>query len=449
MTDTTAAPWIAPTAHWPIAATITVPGSKSVTNRALALAALADGPSSIRQPLTARDTTLMAGALRSLGVAIDKISLAGGTHHTGTTHNGDPHHTNGWKVTPTRLRGDTDIDCGLAGTVMRFVPPIAALVDGTVRFDGDPHARLRPMGTVIEALRGLGTTIDDAGRGALPFAIHGEGAVPGGSVTIDASASSQFISGLLLAGAKYDDGLTVHHDGKPIPSLPHVEMTVAMLRERGVEVDDESANTWRVEPGRIEPVDVVVEPDLSNAAPFLAAALLTGGVVTIPGWPDSTTQPGDALRTLLSEMGARYELTDDALTLRGTGVVEGIDADLHDVGELTPVLAAVAAVASSPSHFRGIAHLRGHETDRLAALVAEINGLGGDAVETEDGLTIRPKPLGAGIFRSYADHRMAQAGAVLGLVVPGVEVDDIVTTSKTLTDFPSMWARMVAQDQTA
>jgi 3-phosphoshikimate 1-carboxyvinyltransferase len=304
------------------------------------------------------------------------------------------------------------------------------------------------MGIVLDALRALGVSVDDGGSGRLPFTVAGTGAVAGGPVTIDASASSQFVSGLLLSAPRYDKGITVHHDGKPVPSQPHIDMTVAMLRERGVEVDDGVPNSWRVEPGAVRAIDTVIEPDLSNAAPFLAAALLTGGTVRVPRWPSATTQPGDDLRDLLTRMGADVSLSGDGmLTVRGTGELRGLDADLHDVGELTPVLAALAAVAGSPSHLHGIAHLRGHETDRLAALATEINGLGGDVTETDDGLVVRPVPLRAGVFHSYADHRMAQAGAVLGLVVQGVLVEDIATTAKTLADFPGMWARLLGHGE--
>jgi 3-phosphoshikimate 1-carboxyvinyltransferase len=403
---------------------MSLPGSKSLTNRALVLAALASGPSRIRHPLMARDTLLMAEALRSLGAVIDAAD-------------------DGWTVSPGPIRGGSRVDCGLAGTVMRFVPPVAALADGPVSFDGDPHARNRPMGSMIGALRDVGVHVDDGHRDALPFVVHGKGAVSGGPVVTDASASSQFVSGLLLSAARYDNGITIQHAGQQVPSIPHIDMTVSMLRERGVDVNDAVASKWRVEPGDIAALDVSIEPDLSNAAPFLAAALLTGGVVHIPRWPSATTQPGDALRDLLTRMGAASDLDENGLTIRGVGTVHGIDADLHEVGELTPVLAAVAATAVSPSRFRGIAHVRGHETDRLAALAAELNRLGGDVVEAEDGLTIRPTPLHAGVFHTYADHRMAQAGAVLGLVVNGIEVEDITTTTKTLPDFPAMWSALL------
>jgi len=293
---------------------------------------------------------------------------------------------------------------------------------------------------VLDALRALGSDIDGD---TLPFTVHGRAGVRGGSVTIDASGSSQFVSGLLLSAARFDDGVTVHHDGKPVPSTPHIDMTVDMLRDAGVHVDTSEANTWRVLPGPIAAHDVVVEPDLSNATPFLAAAAVTGGTVSVPCWPEKTTQAGDAIRDILERMGAAVSLSDGTLTVRGPATLTGIDIDLHDVGELTPTVAAVAALASTPSRLRGISHLRGHETDRLAALAAEIGRLGGIATETEDGLRIEPATLTGGVWHSYADHRMATAGAILGLVVDGVEVEDIGTTAKTLPGFEGLWAAML------
>lgn len=417
--------WPAPTATAPARATVDVPGSKSITNRALLLAALADEPSTVLHPLRSRDTLLMADALRALGA-----SVADGPDGS-------------WQVTPSPLRGPAEVDCGLAGTVMRFVPPAAALADGEVRFDGDPRARERPMDTVLGALRGLGADVDGD---TLPFTVRGTGALPGGAITIDASASSQFVSGLLLSGARYDKGVTVHHDGRPVPSLPHIEMTVTMLRAAGVGVEDAEPNVWRVAPGSVGGREWAVEPDLSNATPFLAAAAVTGGAVTVPGWPSVTTQAGDAIRAILGEMGCSVTLDTGGLTVRGADRLSGVDIDLHDVGELTPTVAAVAVFADGPSRLRGIAHLRGHETDRLAALEAEITGLGGAAEQTDDGLVIRPVALHGGTWHAYADHRMATAGAVIGLRVPGVEVDDIATTAKTLPDFAGMWDRMVAGD---
>ena len=406
-------------------ATVRLPGSKSLTNRALVLAALSDGPSVVGAALRSRDTVLMAQALTRLGAGLDTAG-------------------EDWTVAPGALRGGVDVDCGLAGTVMRFVPPLAALADGPVRFDGDDHARRRPMGEVLRALRGLGVGLDDGGRGLLPFTVAGTGSVRGGVVTIDASASSQFVSALLLAGARYDEGVDVRHDGGPIPSLPHVEMTVAQLRLHGVAVDDADANRWRVLPGPVRAVDVQVEPDLSSAAPFVAAALVTGGEVTVPGWPADTTQAGDALREIVTLLGGSAELDEHGLVVRGTGSLHGLDYDLHDVGELTPAVAALCLLADGPSRLRGVAHIRGHETDRLAALAREFSALGGSVTETADGLDIVPAPLHGGAFSTYADHRMAHAGVILGLAVPGVLVEDIETTAKTFPDFAGAWSEVVA-----
>jgi 3-phosphoshikimate 1-carboxyvinyltransferase len=326
---------------------------------------------------------------------------------------------------------------------MRFLPPVAALANGPVAFDGDPRARQRPMAQVIDSLRTLGATIDDDGRGTLPFTVQGSGRMPGGSVTVDASASSQFISALLLAGPRFEQGVTIHHVGQPVPSQPHIEMTVEVLRDCGVVVDDSLENTWRVEPSAIRALDVEVEPDLSNAAAFLAAAVVTGGAVRVPGWPQHTTQAGDAIRDILDAMGADVLLERSGLTVTGNQQVSGLDVDLHGAGELTPVIVAVAALADTPTRIRGIAHLRGHETDRLSALATEVNALGGSVEQTEDGLRITPRPLQGGLFHTYDDHRMAMAAAVLGLRVPGIVIENVETTAKTLPQFAARWTRLL------
>jgi 3-phosphoshikimate 1-carboxyvinyltransferase len=422
--------WPAPTAAEPVSATVAVPGSKSATNRALVLAALADGPSTVSAALAARDTRLMAQALASLGVDIREV----GTDAVGNVD---------WQVTPGFLRGGVSIDVGLAGTVMRFLPPVAALATGSVDFDGDPRARERPLGPMLDALRALGVAVTDTG-GFLPLRIDGTGAVRGGVVDIDASASSQFVSGLLLSAARFDDGLTLTHTGRDLPSQPHIAMTLHMLGEHGVHVAfDADTATWSLAPAPIRAVDRRIEPDLSNAGPFLAAAMATAGTVTIPGWPRHTTQAGDDLRGLLAEMGGHVDLHADGLTVSGPGAIRGIDVDLGQVGELTPVIAALAALAKTPSRLRGIAHLRGHETDRLAALAEMLTAFGGSATETEDGLFIEPSTLHGATVSSYGDHRMATAAAVIGLVVPGVCILDIGTTAKTLPDFTGMWQRML------
>ena len=420
--------WNAPNRTNPIAARVHIPGSKSLTNRWLIMAALSGGECRINHPLQARDTLLMAQALSALGSSVEIQDEA-------------------FVVTPGTTSDATQVDCGLAGTVMRFVPPVAALSSGNIRFDGDPHARVRPMKQIISALRGLDVEINDDDRGTLPFTVVGKGFVAGGSVTIDASESSQFVSALLLAGCRYDAGVSVIHSGSALPSMPHIDMSVEVLRELGIRVDvdikDSTNATWTVHSGVPRSFNVTVEPDLSNAAPFLAAALVCGGSVAIPDWPTQTTQAGNALVSLLPKLGATVSRDGTDLVVTGGSEINGIDVDLHDVGELTPVIAALCALATGPSTLRGIAHLRGHETDRLAALVTEINKLGGKATETADGIHIEPAKLHGGQFATYSDHRMAMAGAVLGLAVANLVIEDIATTSKTLPDFANMWQEMV------
>jgi 3-phosphoshikimate 1-carboxyvinyltransferase len=420
-----AAEWPAPTARRPVATSVRLPGSKSMTARALLLAALADAPGSLRWPLNARDTQLMTAGLRGMGVEVSTMD------------------DTKWTVHPAALRGPSHVDVGLAGTVMRFLPPVAGLAHGTITFDGDPHARQRPLAPLLRALTDAGVRLEAGDGGGLPLSVHGTGRVRGGSVTIDASTSSQLVSGLLLAAPRFEQGLVVRHVGPPVPSAPHLRMTVTMLREAGATVDDAVPDVWRVEPGRLAGRAWDIEPDLSGAAPFLAAAMVTGGSVSIPGWPRETTQPGDQLRDLLTAMGARVTLDETGLTLQGSGTVRGIEADLGDVSELTPVLAALAALGDRPSRLRGVAHIRGHETDRVAALARELGRLGAEVVEWQDGLEIRPKPLHGTVVETYADHRMAHAAAVIGLAVPGVVLSDVACTAKTMPEFPELWTQLV------
>ena len=420
-------------AHWPapfrgrtpVHAQVTIPGSKSVTNRALILASLATTPSVIRKPLISRDSQLMSAGLSALGISISGNDEA-------------------WTITPAPLRGPARVDVGNAGTVMRFLPPLAALAHGDISFDGDPRSYERPLGPVIKALEELGIEIDHGGRYSLPMVIKARGQIKGGALTIDASASSQFLSALLLVAPSMEEGITVTHRGGALPSMPHIEMTVAMLRDFGADVSvDPVAQTWSVKAGSLHGKDLVIEPDLSNASPFLSIAMVCGGTITISDWPRVTTQPGDQLRDIFTQMGASVELNDNGLTLTGGDAIHGIDIDLHDVGELTPSIAALAALADSPSHLRGIGHLRLHETDRLAALTREINALGGSVIEEETALHITPAPLHAGVFHTYDDHRLATAGAVIGLVTPGIDVENVATTRKTLPDFPGLWNSLV------
>lgn len=438
--------WPAPLASGGVDATVTVPGSKSVTNRALLLAALASDPGWLRRPLRSRDTLLMADALRALGIGIEEMAASA---EAAAAVSGLPQaRGESWRVIPATPQAPATIDVGNAGTVMRFLPPLATLAEGPIRLDGDPRARQRPLGALLDALRALGARIDDDGRGRLPLTVHGIGSLDGGAVEVDASQSSQFISALLLSAPRFNQGVEVRHTGRTLPSAPHIRMTVDMLRRAGVQVDAPESggepNVWRVTSGALLGRDVVIEPDLSNAQPFLAAALVTGGTVTIPDWPARTTQPGDRLREIFTEMGGDCALDERGLTFTGSGRVHGIDADLSEVGELTPGIAAVAALAEGESVLRGVAHLRLHETDRLAALTREINALGGDVTETEDGLRIRPRQLHGGVFHTYDDHRLATAAAVIGLVVKDVEVENVATTAKTMPDFPALWHGMLA-----
>ena len=428
-------------AHWPaiyrgatpVDINVVIPGSKSVTNRALILAAQAKSPSTLRRPLVSRDSELMVAGLKALGIGIVE-----------TTAVVDGNEELQWIVTPAPMRGGVRVDVGNAGTVMRFLPPLAALATGEVIFDGDPRSYERPLGPVIKALEELGVSIDHEDRYSLPLKLNGTGKIDGGEITINASESSQFLSALLLVAPSFTKGITVKHKGGSLPSMPHIEMTVDMLRQFGATVEvDSVAQTWSVKPGALHGLDLVIEPDLSNASPFLSIAMVCGGRVAIADWPIKTTQPGDQLRTIFADMGAQFSFGDNGLTIIGTGKIHGIDVDLHDVGELTPSIAALAALADSPSHLRGIGHLRKHETDRLAALTREINALGGKVTEEETALHITPAPLHAGVFHTYDDHRLATAGAVLGLVVEGIEVENITTTRKTLPDFPGLWSSLL------
>ncbi len=438
--DTQDRPWPAPAATGPVSARVRLPASKSITNRALVLAALSDGPAAIANPLVARDTKLAIGALRALGAAVTEDDAPSGPI---------------WRVTPGQppAGAQVSVDVGNAGTVMRFLPGVAALTSAAVGFDGDERARQRPVGPILTALAELGADIDDGGRAAVPFTVHGRGALRGGTVTLDASGSSQLVSGLLLTAPRCDQDVVIRHEGPPVPSAPHIAMTVRMLRAAGADVTELSASAagrpdgWVVRPGRLELGAVTVEPDLSNAGPFLAAALVTGGTVTIPDWPRDSLQAAGQILDVLTSMGARCEFGADGLTITGTGRIAGITADLRDVSELAQVLTAVAAVADSPSVFTGLAHTRTHETDRLAAMAKEINALGGDVTERPDGLAIRPRPLrvdaAAGPFGSYNDHRMVMAAAVLGLAVPGIAVANAQTVAKTFPGFTDVWAGML------
>ena len=457
-------------------ALVHIPGSKSLTNRYLLLAALANSPSYLRAPLHSRDSALMIEALRQLGAGIELVP-------TDSPFGPDV------KVTPLNFaQADSaqaqsvsqavSIECGLAGTVMRFVPALAALLPGEFAFDGDPHARQRPMGPVLEGLRQLGVQVEcEQGENALPFVLRSpglasaEGVSEAPVVRIDASTSSQFVSALLLMAPRLPQGMVLVHEGSSVPSIPHIQMTVEALRQMGIRVQehypiqDNKAEggeyRWTVHPGSFPGFEMTIEPDLSNAGPFLAAAVVTGESVTIPHWPapaaDSsagTTQVGDMWRELLPALGARVSYAEGRLAVTGPAQLpEGdFSFDLSAGGELAPTMAAACAFVKGRVELTGIAHLRGHETDRLAALAAEINRLGGSAHDTADSLVIEaPIPAAAEaaqvLARTYDDHRMATFAAIIGLRRPNVVVQNVATVAKTMPEFTAMWEDMLAQWQ--
>ncbi|GAB3928607.1 3-phosphoshikimate 1-carboxyvinyltransferase [Microlunatus endophyticus] len=429
-------PWTAPLAPVPVNATVSIPGSKSETNRALILAALADGPSVITGGLDARDTRLMRDGLRALGVVITE-------------------HDNRWEITPpSEFSPAAEIDCGLAGTVMRFLPPVAALAAGATTFTGEVavldggEVRVRPMGGLLEGLNAAGAAVEIAANG-LPFTITGRPDLPGGEVVVDSSATSQYVSGLLLAGARFAGGLDLRHQGPWVPSRPNIDMTVQMLRDRGVVIEEPEADHWIVHPGTIAAGEFVIEPDLANAAPFLAAAAVTGGRINVPRWPRESNQPGAAITDVLALFGADVSLDGDLLTVQGTDKLEAVDLDLHDASELTMVAAVLAALADHTSRIHGVAHIRGHETDRLAALETDLTAVGAEVRQTDDGLVIHPKLLRSNTWLTYADHRMVTAGALLGLVIDDIQLDDVECVSKTMPDFVDLWTGMLADSVAA
>lgn len=397
-------------------------------------------------PLVSRDAQLMLQALTALGATVEQLPAEPGTGEPAVKISGLHYPGSGPET--------ASVDCGLAGTVMRFMPTVAAITGVKTHFDGDPAARARPMSASLEGLRALGVDIsEDAEPGRLPFTVHAPAGVTGGAVTIDASDSSQFVSGLLLSAARFSEGLTLRHDGAQVPSMEHIEMTLKVLEEVGVRAWSPAPFTWQVEPGGVSAFTARVEPDLSNAGPFLCAAAVTGGRVSIPGWPLESTQIGRRWVSLLEAFGCRTSLTPDqgpasAGASSATLTVEGPET-LHSPGvidgtaELTPTVAALAALCPEETVFTGVQHLRGHETDRIAALVTEIQRLGGQARETEDGFIVSSPITHGGVVHSYADHRMATFGAVLGLAQSGVLVEDIECTSKTMPDFSQRWESML------
>lgn len=440
--------WRCPTPSEPIDATVSLPGSKSLSARALLAAALADAPSQIEGLLESRDTALMRAALETLGA---RFTWHGGLLQV-TPLVADQ--------TPAGLPPDNStpvIDCGMAGTVMRFVPPLALALGVSLTFTGDQAALARPMEPLTDALEALGARFEWHGqRGRLPFTIHGAGLNPQEhlQVQVDGSKSSQFVSALLYLGAALQLGraqsLTVSAK-QPLVSVPHLQMSVASLRQCGVQVqapEDYRAEqlSWCVS-GRPRGGRSVIEPDLSNAGPFIAAPLVSaaGGQVRILHWPTHTTQVGANWVEILKLFGAQVQL-DQGTLLSSSGALRGIERDASAEGELVPTMAALALVAASqgqPSKIWGIGHLRGHETDRLAAIAAQARKLGGNVDEGQDYLVFHPCTLHPAHLEAYADHRMATFAAIMGLNLPGISLDDVDATAKTMPTFTQLWDAML------
>jgi len=458
--------WRCPTPSEPIDATVSLPGSKSLSARALLAAALADAPSQIEGLLESRDTALMRAALETLGA---RFTWHGGLLQvtplpaTKAAPGVDPPAPEAAPTEkPAGLPPDNStpvIDCGLAGTVMRFVPPLALALGVSLTFTGDQAALARPMEPLTDALAALGASFEWHGqRGRLPFTIHGAGLNPQEhlQVQVDGSKSSQFVSALLYLGAALQLGgktqsLTVSAK-QPLVSIPHLQMSVASLRQCGLQVqapEDYRAEqlSWCVS-GRPRGGRSVIEPDLSNAGPFIAAPLVSaaGGQVRILHWPTHTTQVGANWVEILKLFGAQVHLDQGTLQVSSSGAMRGIERDASAEGELVPTMAALALVAASqgqPSKIWGIGHLRGHETDRLAAIAAQARKLGGNVDEGQDYLVFHPCTLHPAHLEAYADHRMATFAAIMGLNLPGISLDDVGATAKTMPTFTQLWDAML------
>ncbi len=436
--------WKAPTAKGPLNATVVLPGSKSQTSRALVIGTIASAPTTIRGALASRDSFLATKAMRHFGAQFDYSD-----------------EVNSLTITPPKqLKGGGTIDCGLAGTVMRFAPALAAFADGTTAFIGDKAALKRPLEPLTDALTELGAKISFQGKpGYLPLSVRGTrtkrsvfaaltdpGWQDGGqsNVRVDTTSSSQYLSALLLASPLFGRPVTLKAKGR-LPSWPYVAMSLKMLAEQDVPIEQTGSARWLTSPVRPVGNPINIEPDLSNAGPFLAAALLAGGSVTIAHWPTTTDQVGRYWLELLPRFGASLAFSSAGLTIHAPEGLTwpGMEFDLGPCGELAPTVAALCVFATGPSTILGIGHLRGHETDRLKALAEEISKLGGKAKVLPDGIHIKPGKPKAALLDSYDDHRMATFGAIVGLRIPGCEVEGIETTAKTLPVFPARWQAML------
>ncbi len=403
----------------PIDATVALPGSKSITNRALVCAALADGTSVLRGVLHADDTVAMVEALRTLGVEVT------GTGHGELT------------VTGTTERRAGVVDARQSGTTARFLLPLLALGEGTSSLDGDAQLRDRPMGPTFDALRAAGVRIEEqAGAGRLPVTVAGP--LRAAALEVPGDVSSQFLTGLLLVGPATADGLEVTVTTELI-SRPYVDMTVTVMEAFGAVVDRAEVGgreSWHVSPERYRATGYDIEPDASAASYAWAAAVVTGGRVTVPGLHRGSLQGDVGFADVLGQMGAQVTWHDDAVTVAAGEGLRGVDVDMAHISDTVPTLAVVAALAEGTTTIRGVGFIRDKESDRIAAPVAELRRCGVDAEGTDDGLVIRPGPLRPATFETYRDHRMAMAFALLGLAAPGMAISDPGCVAKT---FPGYW----------
>jgi 3-phosphoshikimate 1-carboxyvinyltransferase len=403
-------------------ATVVIPGSKSLTNRALLAAALAAGTSVLEGALVADDTEAMASCVAQLGARVRRDDRG-----TRLEVDGRP---------PPLPSGPLDLQARQSGVTGRFVLPVLALGAGPYRLDASEQLRARPMADSIEALRALGLTVEEEGRaGALPVVVRG-GPVAGGSVAVRGDVSSQFLSGLLLAGPAMSGGLHVSVGG-PLVSRPYVDLTLAVLGAFGAhvaEADTAQGTAFDVR-GPYRATRYRVEPDASAASYFFAAAAICGGRVRVAGLGDGALQGDVAFADLLGRMGAEVTRTADWLEVRGRGPLRGVDADLRHISDTVPTLAAVAAFASTPSRVRGVGFIRGKESDRIGAVVAELRRCGIEAVEHDDGFVVHPGAPQPAQVHTYADHRMAMSFALLGLRAPGIEILDPGCVAKTFPTY--------------
>ncbi|MFI7546257.1 3-phosphoshikimate 1-carboxyvinyltransferase [Actinoplanes sp. NPDC049599] len=395
----------------PLDATVRPPGSKSITNRALMCAALAPGTSTLTGALFADDTRAMLGAVAALGATINADPATATVTVTG--------------VDPRRGAAAATVDARQSGTTSRFILPAAALRPGATVVDGSAQLRARPFGPVLEALRDLGATVSTTGF--LPATVRGP--LRGGAVRVSGHISSQFLSGLLMAGPLMTEGLAVELTSALV-SVPYVEMTRAVMAAFGVSVEGLS-----VAPGTYRATEYAIEPDASAASYFLGAAAVTGGRVTVSGLGAGSLQGDVAFAEVLGRMGATVTRTAESVTVSAGGVLHGIDVDMADISDTAQTLAAVAVYADSPTRVRGIGFIRGKETDRVAAVVTELRRAGIEAVEDEDGFTVHPGVPRPTRFATYEDHRMAMSLSLLGLRSPGMEIADPGCVAKTYPDF--------------